>query len=180
MRIFSAVDLPKEIKENAIKIEEELKKLREKLTFVNADAMHITLNFFGEVDKKTSEKIKDSIKFVSFSSFEIELEGLSYFSPESVRVLFISIKKGNKELVNLSKNIEESIIENRIEINYEKITKDFIPHLTVARVKFLKDKELLLSTIKEYSNKNFGSFSVDEIKLKESVLTAKGRVYSNI
>ena len=58
--------------------------------------------------------------------------------------------------------------------------KDIIPHLTVARVKNVKDKSRLSEFMKRHENTHFGTLAISNIKLKKSVLKPSGPVYEDI
>ncbi len=178
MRVFIAIDVPDVIKEKAEAVEQEIKSLQGSFTFVSKDAMHITLNFIGEIDEKLAENAKRAIDSISFSPFEISLRGLSYFSPKFIRVVYISIEKGNDELERLF-SITGEALENE-SVPYEHAVDGFVPHFTLARVKYIKEKKPLLELISKHSNDDFGSFAVKGMALKQSVLTEKGPVYTNL
>jgi len=56
----------------------------------------------------------------------------------------------------------------------------FSPHLTICRVKFVRDRQSLFDVIAKHSNTYFGKQYVDKISLKKSTLTPKGPIYSDI
>ena len=58
--------------------------------------------------------------------------------------------------------------------------KDFVAHITIGRVKFVRDKVELAMALKELANEDFGEFEVDAIELKKSTLTPKGPIYETV
>jgi 2'-5' RNA ligase len=58
--------------------------------------------------------------------------------------------------------------------------EEFSPHITLARVKFLKDKQALVDFIDENGEVEIGDCIVDKVILKSSKLTPKGPIYENI
>ncbi|RLI08602.1 RNA 2',3'-cyclic phosphodiesterase, partial [Candidatus Bathyarchaeota archaeon] len=54
----------------------------------------------------------------------------------------------------------------------------FTPHATVARVK--RRTPELVRAIMENSDRDFGVFRAEEIRLKKSVLTPRGPLYSTV
>ena len=56
--------------------------------------------------------------------------------------------------------------------------RGFTPHVTVARVK-LRTPELVRAVM-ENSTLSFGSFRAEEVRLKKSVLTPRGPIYSTV
>ncbi|HHF58925.1 MAG TPA: RNA 2',3'-cyclic phosphodiesterase, partial [Thermoplasmatales archaeon] len=65
-------------------------------------------------------------------------------------------------------------------LGYRRESRKFSPHLTVARVKSVQDRESLISIINSYANEGFGDIPVESIRLKKSVLTREGPIYSTI
>ncbi len=58
--------------------------------------------------------------------------------------------------------------------------KGFNPHITIARVRTGHNKVELARCIKELAELEFGVLKVDCLKLKKSVLTPKGPIYSTL
>ena len=56
--------------------------------------------------------------------------------------------------------------------------QNFVPHLTVTRIKQLKDKELFFDIISEYKDEFIQDLKVEEIILFESILERSGAVYN--
>ena len=80
-------------------------------------------------------------------------------------------------VLNQSKEMSElyEIIQERFEgLGIVKDTRDFLPHITIGRVKsgFKMNNEL--------DQINNLSFAIDEIALIKSELTEKGSIYSNL
>lgn len=58
--------------------------------------------------------------------------------------------------------------------------KGFNPHVTIARVKTGRNRELLASYIDQMKDYEFGKLPVSEVRLKQSVLKPTGPVYNTI
>jgi len=58
--------------------------------------------------------------------------------------------------------------------------KRFSLHLTLARVKSQKGKEQLKDFLFKNRERSFGNFIIDSVRLKKSVLTPKGPIYSTL
>ena len=77
------------------------------------------------------------------------------------------------------------MIFNQIEPKLNKLgftpdRKGFSPHLTIARVKSGKNRDILINFIKEKSDYDFGRIKIKSLKLKKSDLLPKGPVYTTI
>jgi len=58
--------------------------------------------------------------------------------------------------------------------------RKFSAHLTIARVKNVKNKEKLIQTIEKYRDIEFANIKINSIKLKKSDLTPKGPIYTTL
>ncbi|WP_297486576.1 2'-5' RNA ligase family protein, partial [Thermococcus sp.] len=56
----------------------------------------------------------------------------------------------------------------------------FVAHITIGRVKFVRDKTKLAMALKDLANEDFGEFEVNAIELKKSTLTPKGPIYETV
>ncbi len=120
-----------------------------------------------------SERIKSACE--TFKQFKISIEGLSFFTPPKfVKVIFLEIKKGREEIIEIEKKLN-GLLKNIREEDF-----DLHPHLTIARVGFVKEKEKILERIKSMQNVVIGEMLVKEIILYRSTLTGKGPVYTGL
>ena len=177
MRLFVGIDVPEDIKTKAAAISAEIAGMQGRFVPVKKEAMHITLNFIGEADDGAAERAKTALGGIAFSPFRIALKGVSCFSPEFIRVVFIGVSEGKEELKTLYREMGEAL--ERAEIRYDK-GDDYTPHLTVSRVKYAGNRRTLAAFIKSHSEDDFGSFTAGSISLKQSVLTGEGPKYSTL
>jgi len=173
MRVFVAVEISKtQILKNIQKFQEDVKI---KAKPVRVDQIHFTLQFLGEIDEMLCEKVKDTLNEISFSQFEISLNGVGGFpNLKNPRVIWIGIEKnGAEKLIVLANEVGIKLTK----LGFEK-DKKFKPHLTIFRVK-KKDKDIS-SVMKDFETVTFGTETVTKIKLKKSVLSPKGPEYSDL
>jgi len=165
MRLFVAIDLPENVKEKLRKLQNELKELG---NFSFVKDFHLTLKFLGEVSEDKIEEIKEKLQNIKVNSFDLILNDLGVFPDEGyIRVIWVGCS--NKEVFELHEKIDDSL--------KDLFGKDnrFSGHITLARVKFVKDRENLK---KKLNIKFSSSFKVDNFKLIKSELTRNGAVYS--
>jgi len=168
MRLFIAFDISDEAKEELLKAQSELKKADAKLTL--AKEFHLTLKFLGEVEDKKVDEIKDRLSKVRFEQFDAELDGTGVFPTEDyIRVVWVGLEPKDK-ITTLQQKIEEALLGM-----FLKDTR-FHPHLTLARVKFVKDKKGFIEKLKKIKMEK-KAFSLSIFKLIKSTLTPKGPVY---
>jgi 2'-5' RNA ligase len=173
MRLFTAIKIPDNIKDEIIS---KRMLIEDKgIIPVKKEALHITLHFFGEKSEKESELIKEALSSVEWRPFKITLSGIGTFDPKFIRVIFVKVGEGSNELSKLYINLSASL-SNKM-INYEK--ENYIPHATIARVKY-GNKQKLLSFIEKYLSYDFGSFEVNSFFLIKSTLTREGPIYEDL
>jgi len=173
MRIFVAVEI------SSIEIQKKIEKFQQDVK-INAkptrvDQIHFTLQFLGEIDEGKCNEVKNALNKITFSQFNISLNGVGGFpSLKNPRVVWVGIKKdGAKKLTELANEVGMKLTT----IGFEK-DKKFKPHLTIFRVK--KMNEDVSSILKDFESTEFGTETVSKIKLKKSVLSPKGPEYSDL
>ncbi len=170
MRCFIAIDLPREIVREIERIQKELDKKKVFVgKFVELENLHLTLKFLGEIDEEKIEEVKKELKKIKFSSFDLGLGSLGVFSSNFIRIVWVKVLgKGVYEL--------QRLIDSSIEgLGFEKENR-FMGHITLARVKSVKDRKLFLKRLNEISVSK-KSFSVDRFYLIKSELKPFGPEY---
>jgi len=175
-RGFIAVDIDSFPK--ILEFEKELVETRANIKLVEPENVHITLKFLGETDEDLIDTIDVVIKNAvqGINKFNIILEGAGVFpNKKYIKIIWLGIKQGEK-LVGIAKNIDEELSK----MGFKKEKRNFSAHLTIARVRSAKNIEKLLRIIEKYTDFKFAEINVDSIKLKKSVLTQKGPIYTNL
>jgi len=173
VRLFVAVDLPGEIREKIRECQSELKKGRERVTLVNPDLIHLTLKFIGEVDEPTAEKIREALKKIRFTCYNLEVGRIQANNPHRPRVIWCSVRDSG-ESSELHRLVEE-VLEP---LGIPREDRPFTSHATVARVKSYHPD--LDAALKHLEGREFGSFRVERIILKKSTLTPSGPIYEDL
>ena len=188
MRCFIAINLPDKIKE---KISDITKNFPEKgIKKVGEHNLHLTLKFLGEVDKNKLEEIKKILEKINCQKFDVSLKDFGFFpNTNFIKVVWIGIEKGNKEIIELQKQIDSELEKSGFKKEKgfsvfdrkyfpSKMEKGFEPHLTIARVKFLENKKEFLDKMNKLKFED--NFSVSSFDLVESILKKEGPVYRKI
>ena len=87
MRLFIAINLPKEVKDYLWELKEEFRELG-KFNLTAKSKYHITLKFLGEIKEDKLVEIKEKLSEIKFSSFETSLNKLGCFND---RILWINL-----------------------------------------------------------------------------------------
>ena len=176
VRSFIAFDVDNEnVLRRLADVQRELTDTGADLELVKPQNVHVTLRFLGEISSTMMDRVYEEMSGVKIKPFDIELRGMGAFpNLRRPRVVWIGIKKGASELIDIFDQLEPRL--NGLGFTPEK--RGFSPHITVARVRTGKCKEELAQRIVERSDYDFGVVKANSLKLKKSVLTPKGPVYS--
>ncbi len=175
-RVFIAVDLIDQLKEPIIRMQKELMSSGVDMKPVEPENLHITLRFIGEISKDLVEEVKKRLGGIKYGQFAMRMRGVGAFpSIERPRVIWVGIEEGARDLANL----HELIMRLTGDIG-ERDERGFVPHLTIARVKYVRNWDRYMEVIRRWENMDFGTQVIDSIRLKRSVLTPKGPIYSDL
>lgn len=94
--------------------------------------LHFTLQFLGETSKQVSQKIINILQTIEFSSFDVNLNGISAFpSKKSPKIIWIGTDmKGGNLLIELAQKIQKLLEPLGFFSD-----KSFKPHITIFRIK---------------------------------------------
>jgi len=147
------------------------------LKLVNPQNIHVTMRFLGNISPPMVDSIHEEMKKISFTTFEIELKGLGAFpSLRYARVVWAGIRKGADELAKVFNQLEPRLRG----LGFKPDPKGFSPHLTIARVKTGRHKAELIKCVEDLADYEFGIIKADYLRLKKSVLTPKGPIYTTL
>jgi len=147
------------------------------LKLVAPENIHITIRFLGDISAAKIDSIHESMKKTDFTAFDCQIQGLGVFPHLGhPRVVWAGISKGANELTKIADYVETQLRE----LGFRADPKGFGPHLTLARVKTGRNKAELARRIQEMADYEFGAMKADCLRLKKSVLTPKGPVYSTL
>ena len=150
----------------------------EKIKWVNEDNFHFTLKFLGETEESIIAKIINALERVSINTkpIKLKIENLGIFgSRYNPRVIWAGIENSTQidEFVN-------KILNKLDEAGFKRDRQNFVPHITVGRIKNVNNKKHLKSTIDKYKTSLYQEYTINEIYLFESVLRSDGPVYKVI
>lgn len=172
VRCFIALDFTRDFRDEVERVQQELSKKKVwqgKLT--ERENLHLTLKFLGEIPEDKVEEVRKKLREIKMKKFDCYLGNLGVFTPSFIKIVWVHII--GKEVLELQKLIDEKLSDL-----FPK-EKRFMSHLTVARVKIVKDNKLFLEELGKIKTQNL-KFPVREFYLLKSELTEKGPIYSEI
>ena len=165
MRTFISINISEEIRKEIKKIQDFLPEFSGKKT--ELENLHLTLKFLGEIDIEKLEEVKKRLRKIKIEKFKTEIDEIGIFSPNFIRIVWLHMK----DCDNLQKQIDNAL-KNLFEPE-----KRFMSHLTIARIKGIKDKKRFLQDLEKIKIEKI-KFKVDKFYLMKSELTAEGPRYS--
>ena len=171
-RIFIAVDLPLAVGEYVKSMQDIFKKG----DFLNANYiaqknLHITLLFLGERSEAEASLIIQEVSCLVFPPFSVTGLKFDLDRMPHPRVLWITILSTQLQL--LAERLRVALAPG------PEVQECFKPHVTIARIKEAYSVDDLLGVFHTFSQPLF-SFEVLDIKVKSSILTPQGPVYTTL
>ncbi|MEM0326811.1 MAG: RNA 2',3'-cyclic phosphodiesterase [Desulfurococcaceae archaeon] len=178
VRTFVAVEIKNQaVLRKLIEVRNQLVATGAELKPVEDENIHLTLRFIGEIPLSLVRVLCSEISGIKYPRFQVHVKGLGAFpSPTRPRVLWAGVEEGGEKLVELHNLVENTV--RRIGIPPDR--EEFVPHITLARVKGLRGLDKLVKTVMILQNTDFGYTEIDEVVVKKSVLTPSGPIYSNL
>jgi len=156
-----------------------LKKLKVNLNkkeldyrWIPQENYHITLNFLGEVEAQKVDLLKSLLEEVALhhAFFHLKLHCLGVFpSVKEGRVIWMDVQN------SLALRALQEDCESRLkELGFTFEEKSYIPHMTIARLRSLRNLSDVISPLEKHK---FGEMAVKSLVLYESKLQGSFPVY---
>ena len=177
-RLFIATKLNPD--DNTLRIYNSMRKVLgySKIEWVDSDNFHLTFKYIGNTFEEKIPVIIDVIKNTveNYKVIKVELNKVRIFgSRYNPRVIWFGTSP-NMQLENLGLDL----IHNLDVAGFSKDAQNFIPHITVARINKITDKQLFNRDIEKMKDVFLQDVIVDKIVLFESILSPKGPRYDEI
>ena len=176
IRTFVSVSIPKEI----VNIQSMLKSTVDpkgvKVKWVMNGKMHLTLKFLGNTTQGSIDNLNEALFNVVKSAkvINLSISGTGAFPVKGrPNVLWLGIKGDIDELKQLTVNINNSLEP----LGFITEKRDFLPHVTIARIKSNQKK---IPNISNYLNTTFTELpmKIVKISLVQSESFSKGTFYT--
>jgi len=177
MRLFVALDFPDAVRDLIRDLMAKLKPLCKHARWVRPEGMHVTLKFIGHVPDDKFEPIVRALGNIHLNApVEMSFRGLGFFPSERrPRVCWCGIE-ASPNLAKLAKSIEQALVPLEIEAE----SREYVPHLTLARFDSPRRTEKLVAAAAKLKSLDFGSARETEFHLFQSVLKRSGAEYSKL
>lgn len=174
MRLFTGIDLPKNVKERLDVLISHLRHTAH-LSWSPAYNLHITTKFIGEWPKERLGELAEAIGAVQAAGpVRISVKGLGWFpNPHSPRI-FLAAVHATPALGELAAATDKACASLGIETE----KRPYSPHLTLARIRQVVPLNALRRTIAELESVEFGEFTAECFYLYLSEPGPSGSIYT--
>ena len=172
MRLFVALDLPDPILQT---LDALIARLTPEagLQWSTTENLHITTKFIGEFADSSLDDLKRALRALpGTGGFPIRVEGLGWFpNPHAPKVFWAGIRGGDP-LQQLARETSQAAAT----LGVPEETRDFHPHLTLARIKHRVDLAPLRQAVARLESVEFGAFEAQS----QFLYLSKNSVYTKL
>ncbi|MGB9585923.1 MAG: RNA 2',3'-cyclic phosphodiesterase [Anaerolineales bacterium] len=181
IRAFIAIEIPSATQRKLAEIIQILKKdiPSTAVRWVNAENLHLTLKFLGDVSIANLSLLEDilSTESAQFPPFTMSIGELGAFpNPKRARVLWVHVV-APQELILLQKAIENQLVH----LGYNAEERPFTPHLTLGRVNrtvTTNDLNQIAQVLQQHPVGFIDVVKVNSVNLYQSELKPGGPIYT--
>ncbi len=175
-RCFVAVDIDDHaLKAALLRAQEVIVATEADVKAVEEENIHITLKFLGEIPEEKTARVAELIKGIEFRPFTLDFRGVGVFpAPSRPSVVWAGVSGEASEMLAVFTELERGLKA----LGFEPERRPFQPHVTLCRVRSGRNRAQLAEAIRDMEDEEFGILRVEHIRLKKSVLTRSGPIYS--
>ena len=184
MRVFTALELPPALCDQLSEVVASLDALllHGGVRWAQAEGMHVTLKFYGEVVSEKLAELQAALKQAAEGAgpMALELQGLGVFpNPVHPRVIWVGVAGEVEKLRLLYQKVEQVSAS----LGFKPEARGFTPHLTLGRVKGRlqpREREALADALARQRGQAFGAFTAETLSLMRSDLKPTGAEYTRL
>jgi len=159
--------------EKTIDIESVIQQLQiqlasDKIAWINPEKLHLTIKYLGDTKEEFIPKIIETTKEIikDFSSFNIQSKTIKIFgSSYNQKIIWMDILQ-NQKIILLNQKIENQLIN----LGFLSDRQNYVPHITLGRIKKIKDKNYFKKCIQALDSTFLFSEEMQSFYLIENVL----------
>ena len=169
-RLFVGLDLPDTLEQAVGELQTGLRDAR----WIEADGLHLTLAFIGEVDPSGQRRIEAALAGVEAPALTVSLHGLGHFPPRgALRVLWTGASPA-AGLGSLAAGVRRAAAR----AGFPPERRKFFPHVTIGRFHRPPPPAALQEYLAAHSLFRSPAAAVTSFRLISSVLRPSGARYA--
>jgi RNA 2',3'-cyclic 3'-phosphodiesterase len=177
VRLFVALDLNESVRAAISAFCEKLRRALPQARWVRTEGIHVTLKFIGEVGEDRVTSTRSALGKIQFAApVEMKFRGTGFFPNERRPRVFWAGIEASPNLAQLASEIETQLEQ----LGIARESREFHPHLTLARFDDLHCIDKLHAALKGLPAQEFGSVVTSDMHLYESKLSHGGAQYSRV
>jgi 2'-5' RNA ligase len=178
VRCFIAIDLPSDVRAGLAAAAERLRAAapRADVRWVATPALHLTLEFLGEVSEERLAGVRNALDAVAAATPPLALTcaGLGVFpGPARPRVVWAGITDGVRGLGLLAAAVERAMEP----LGFPPERRPFRGHVTLGRVRSPRGAGPLARALEREGHAEFGRWTAPQAVLYRSRLRPTGAIY---
>jgi 2'-5' RNA ligase len=149
-----------------------------RISWARPQGWHVTLKFLGEVAAQKIAAVGEALAAAlrGVGRFDLALRGLLGFPRENrARVLAVGVEDRG-QCADAARRVEAAVAPLGFASEPES-TKEFIAHVTVARLRTVAASRFAVTAVRPYRETPFGTVGVDRVGLYESTIDRSGAEY---
>jgi len=172
LRAFIGILAPENVQNAAVKIQKELQDAGIVGKYVERENLHVNLSFLGEISEEESMEISSKMDMIAkgykkFTAMVCAIRPIPDI--KFTRVIALGVEQEDDLLSKLSNEAQKSIGGD---------VKP--PHMTLCRVRNVKDRKKFVGIVEKYRSACFAAFEIRSIQLIKSELDESGPKYTVI
>lgn len=177
MRIFIALDIPREVRDAVGALIARLRPACRNARWVRVEGMHVTLKFIGEAAPERVESVKHALANTQVDgAVEMRFRGAGFFPNERRPRVFWAGIEVTPNLAELAQRVEAALEP----LGIPREQRAFHPHLTLARFDSPAGVENMLGELRAAGAPDFGGTRTTEMHLYQSQLKPSGAEYAKL
>ncbi len=176
LRTFLAVPVPRDVSSKKNMLYSTLENVDGDINWVKNAQLHLTMKFLGHTPESAIIDVIDHVEKITpnMNPFDLKIEETGCFPvPTRPRILWLGLKRN----LDLLKSMVESI-ENVMEpLGFPKESRDILPHITLARIKYPQKHTPNVDPFLKSSYDPI-DFPVDRMQFFSSELLPSGAVHT--
>ena len=169
-RLFVAIDLPESTRQFLAELDPHVRGVR----WTEAEQMHLTLGFFGDVPEDVDLALREELSAIDFGAFFLPITGAGTFPPKGPpKIIWIGVGRGHPHLFQVHKRVQEAALAVGIEADL----RPWHPHITIARCRDVAPQSIR-KFLQSNVDRDLGMIRVDSFHLYSSKLTPAGSIHT--
>lgn len=177
IRAFLAIRPDDEVLKTLKEVQQELGQAGIDARWVTADAIHLTIQFLGDVREHELPEIERGLReaIATVRPFDVDFRALGVFpNQKRPRVVWVGLYG---EGIALLSDVIETVLSP---LGFPPEEREMTPHITLGRLRSVRGTETLVRIIRASSERSFGASRMSAVTLYRSQLRPDGAVYTPV